>query len=81
MKYSRLIVYFLLFIFCIPAAMSMTSCQPSYRNMRKFSSKKKKMQSKRSKAYKSTHRAKQRSSRPINTTYVMKNKRRTTYHY
>lgn len=80
MKFSKYLVYFLFFVFCVPTAMSMTSCEPSYRNMRKFS-KKKRASSKRKKAYSQQRRAKQRASRPINTSYMMKTKRRTTYHY
>ena len=72
MKFRKYLVYFLFLVFCIPTGMAMTSCQPSYRNMRKFS-KTKKAQSKR--------KMKQQSARPINTTYVLKSKRRTTYHY
>ena len=80
MKFRKYLVYFLFLVFCIPTGMAMTSCQPSYRNMRKFS-KTKKAQSKRKKSFKKKRRMKQQSTRPINTTYVLKPKRRTTYHY
>lgn len=81
MKFSKLLVYLLFFTFCIPTAMSMTSCEPSYRNMRKFTSKKKRASTKRKKSYSQQRRVKQRASRPINTSYVMKTKRRHSYHY
>lgn len=81
MKFSKYLVYFLFFIFCVPTAMAVTSCEPSYRNMRKFTSKKKRTSTKRKKSYSKQRRMKQRASRPINTSYVLKTKRRSSYHY
>lgn len=80
MKLRKYLVYLLIFTFSLPAVLSLSACQPSYRNMRKIS-KNHKTQSKRKKAYKSKRRVKQKSSKPINTNYVMKSKRRSTYHY
>jgi hypothetical protein len=48
--------------------------------MRKFS-KNRKAQSKRSKKHRRQSRSKRKSARPINTTYVVKSKRRTSFHY
>ena len=61
MKFRKYLVYFLFLVFCIPTGMAMTSCQPSYRNMRKFS-KTKKAQSKRKKSFKKKRRMKQQST-------------------
>lgn len=80
MKFRKFLVYLLLLVFSLPAAVAMTGCQPSYRNVHKIS-KNKKMQSKRSKSYKKRTRAKAKSSRPINTTYVVRTKRKTSFHY
>lgn len=80
MKFRKYLVYLLIFMFSIPALMTFSSCQPSYRNMRTFT-KNNKTKAKRNKAYKNKRRFKQKSSKPINTEYVMKTKRRNRYHY
>ena len=79
MKIKKYFILLILLIFCTYGIMS-ENCKPAYRNVRKIS-KNKKMQSKRSKAYKKRTSAKSKSSRPINTTYVVRSKRKTTYHY
>lgn len=80
MKFRKFIVLFFLFVFSISGVLADNTCQPAYRNVRKIS-KNKKMQSKRSKAYKKRTKAKSRGARPINTSYVVRTKRKTTFHY
>jgi hypothetical protein len=80
MRFRKIFVLLFVLLFCGSGIMAANECKPSYRNVRKIS-KNKKMQSKRSKAYKKRTSAKSKSSRPINTSYVVKSKRKTTYHY
>ena len=80
MKIKKYFILLILLIFCTSGIMAANECKPSYRNVRKIS-KNKKMQSKRSKAYKKRTSAKSKSSRPINTSYVVRSKRKTTFHY
>ncbi len=80
MKLRKYLVYLLVFLFSMPTLMSLSACQPSYRNMRKFT-KNKKSQTKRKKAFKGKRKIRQKSTKPINTNYVMKSKRRNRYHY
>lgn len=80
MKFRKFFVLFLLFIFCTAGVMANAECQPNYRNVRKMS-KSKKIQSKRSKTYKKKTQAHRRGQRTINSAYVLKSKRRTSYHY
>lgn len=48
--------------------------------MRMFA-KNNKVQAKRKKSHRKQRQAKRKASRPINTTYVVKSKRRTSFHY
>jgi len=80
-KMRKLLAYFLFLIFCLPLCMCETSCQASYRNIRKVTKKQSSKNHARQKSYRKHRSAKAKSTRPINTSYVLKSKRRNTYHY
>ena len=81
MKMRKLLAYFLFFVFFVPLCLCETSCQASYRNIRKVTHKKKSRNHASRHAYRGQRTVKAKASRPINTPYMMKTKRRTSYHY
>ena len=77
----KLLAYFFFLIFFVPLCLCETSCQASYRNVRKVTHKKKSRNHASRHAYRGQRMVKAKSARPINTPYTMKTKRRNTYHY
>lgn len=80
MKYKRLLYTLLILIFSFTIVVPLESCKTSYRNYRKIS-KKKRIKIKR-RSYTSSHRKKiKKHPVPINTKYIIKTQRRTTYNF
>ena len=81
LKMRKLLTYILLAVFFVPLCLCETSCQASYRNVRKVTHKKKSRNHACRRAYRGQKMVKAKASRPINTSYMMKTKRRNSYHY
>lgn len=81
MKIRKLFTYFALLLFFVSLGVCETSCQASYRNVRKVTHKKKSRNHASRHAYRGQRVVKAKAGRPINTAYTMKTKRRNTYHY
>lgn len=81
LKIRKLLSYLFVIVFCVSLGLCGTSCQTSYKNIRKVTHKKKSKNHAARHAYRGQRVVKAKSSRPINTPYIMKAKRRTSYHY
>lgn len=80
MKLRKLSRYALMLAIVLPLLFSFNGCQASYQNMRRVS-KGKKVHARQHKHAKSVRQTKRKSNRPINTNYVVKSKKRRSYHY
>lgn len=80
MKYKRLLYILLILTFSFTVVIPLESCKASYRNYRKIT-KKKRIKIKRYK-YSTSHRRKiSKHPVPINTKYIIKTQKRTSYNF
>lgn len=80
MNLKRLVYFLCILLISFVVTVPLESCKPSYRNFRKIS-KKKRIKIKRYK-YAKTHRKKiSKHPVPINTKYIIKTQRRSSYNF
>lgn len=80
MKIRKYILYFFVVVLSCLLSFPMVSCKASYRNTRKIS-KSKKIKVKRHKYARSYSKKPGKHPVPINTKYIIKGQRRSSYHY
>ncbi len=80
MKYRKSILYLLFFLISFAVVIPLDACKPSYRNTRKMS-KHRKIKVKRHRYAKTYGKKIRKHPVPINTKYIMKTQRRSSYNY